>query len=207
MGGGERAPRVWRGQTHDARSQARRAQLIEAGVELLGTGGTAGVTMRAACRDAGLSLRYFYESFSDTDELILAVYDRCNAELLATMAGAAGKPAPISVALDRATAYFEEDPRRLRILLREPQSSSLLADHRADVLPGLLGALIGSSGIGKSSPVTAAQAMSASALSGALTTLVLDWADGRLRVSRAELVKFAADLVRAELSLASPSQS
>lgn len=205
--GGERAPRVWRGQTHDARSQARRAQLIEAGMELLGTGGTAGVTMRAACRDAGLSLRYFYESFSDTDELILAVYDQCNTELLATMAGVAGKAAPISAALDRAAAYFEEDPRRLRILLREPQSSPLLADHRADVLPALLSSLIGPSGVDDSPPVTAARVMSASALSGALTALVLDWADGRLHVSRAELVRFAAGLVRTGLSAASPSQS
>ncbi|QZA08148.1 TetR/AcrR family transcriptional regulator [Mycolicibacter heraklionensis] len=205
--GGERAPRVWRGQTHDARSQARRAQLIQAGVELLGTGGTAGVTMRAACRDAGLSLRYFYESFADTDELILAVYDQCNAELLARMAGVAGKAAPITVALDRAAAYFEEDPRRLRILLREPQSSSLLADHRAEVLPGLLGSLVGPPGNGDSPPVTAARAMSASALAGALTALILDWADGRLHVSRAELVAFAAGLVRAELSGVSPSQS
>ncbi|OMC13557.1 hypothetical protein A5735_12110 [Mycolicibacter heraklionensis] len=205
--GGERAPRVWRGQTHDVRAQTRRAQLITAGVELMGTGGTAGVTMRAACRDAGLSLRYFYESFSDTDELILAVYDQCNAELLATMAGDAGKPAPIHVALDRAIAHFEEDPRRLRILLREPQSSTLLADHRADVLPGLLGALLGSSGGGGSAEITAAQAMSASALSGALTALVLDWADGRLNVTRDELLEFATVLVRTELKATIPSQS
>lgn len=203
----DREPRVWRGQTHDARAQARRAQLIEAGVELMGTAGTAGVTMRAACRHAGLSLRYFYESFSDTDELILAVYDQCNAELLAIMAGVAGKPSPISAALDSASAYFEEDPRRLRILLREPQSSSLLADHRAEVLPGLLSALVGPSGAGNSSPAAAARAMSASALSGALTALVLDWADGRLHVSRAELVAFAAGLVRAELRSASPSKN
>lgn len=204
--GGERAPRVWRGQTHDDRSQARRAQQIQAGMELMGTGGTAGVTMRAACRHSGLSLRYFYESFSDTDELILAVYDQCNAELIAIMAGVVGKASPVSAALDGAAAFFEQDPRRLRILLREPQSSTLLADHRAEVLPGLLNMLVGPSGAGDSPSVTAARVMSASALSGALTALVLDWADGRLHVSRAELVRFAAGLVRAELRGASPSK-
>ncbi|BBY34000.1 hypothetical protein BST33_02005 [Mycolicibacter minnesotensis] len=201
-----RAPRVWRGQTHDDRAQVRRAQLVQAGIELMGTGGTAGVTMRAACRLAGLSLRYFYESFSDTDELVLAVYDHCNAELLTLMVGADGKVPPIGVALNSAVAFFEEDPRRLRILLREPQSSSLLADHRADVLPGLLSSLAGPAGNGGSSSVTAIQAMSASALSGGLTALVLDWADGRLHVSRDELVKFATSLVRAELSGTTPSQ-
>ena len=204
---GERAPRVWRGQTHDVRAQTRRAQLVHAGVDLLGTGGTAGVTMRAACRDAGLSLRYFYESFSDTNELILAVYDHCNVELLAALAGPEGRVPPVGVAIERAAAYFEEDPRRLRILLREPQSSSLLADHRADILPGLLGSLLGPSGLGTSSPATAVQAMNASALAGALTALILDWADGRLHVNRAELVTFAAALVRAELRGTSPSKS
>ncbi|KAA1429682.1 TetR/AcrR family transcriptional regulator [Mycolicibacter arupensis] len=203
---GERAPRVWRGQTHDDRAQVRRAQLIQAGIELMGTGGTAGVTMRAACRLAGLSLRYFYENFSDTDELVLAVYDHCNAELLTLMVGADGKVPPIGVALNSAVAFFEEDSRRLRILLREPQSSSLLADHRADVLPGLLSSLVGPAGNGGAT-VTAVQAMSASALSGGLTALVLDWADGRLHVSRDELVKFATSLVRAELSGTTPSPS
>jgi AcrR family transcriptional regulator len=180
--------------------------LIQAGIELMGTGGTAGVTMRAACRLAGLSLRYFYENFSDTDELVLAVYDHCNAELLTLMVGADGKVPPIGVALNSAVAFFEEDSRRLRILLREPQSSSLLADHRADVLPGLLSSLVGPAGNGGAT-VTAVQAMSASALSGGLTALVLDWADGRLHVSRDELVKFATSLVRAELSGTTPSPS
>ena len=203
----ERPPRAWRGQPHDVRAKTRRAQLIDAGVELLGTEGSAGVTMRAACRHAGLSLRYFYESFSDTDELILAVYDHCNAGLLAIMAGSAGKPPPISVALDKAAAHFEDDPRRLRILLREPQSNSLLADHRAAILPALLSTLVGASGAGGPAPVSVAQAMSASALSGALTALVLDWADGRLHASRAELVRFATGLVRAELSGTRPSAS
>ncbi|MGV0624433.1 TetR/AcrR family transcriptional regulator [Mycolicibacter minnesotensis] len=204
---GERTPRLWRGQTHDDRAQARRTQLIEAGVELMGTGGTAAVTMRAACRHAGLSLRYFYESFTDTDELTLAVYDQCNADLLAVMVGVAGRTPSINAALDGAAAHFEEDPRRLRILLREPQSSSLLADHRAAVLPGLLSMLVGQPEGGDPAPVAAARAMSASALSGALTALILDWADGRLHVSRAELVTFAAGLVRAELTGAKPSKS
>lgn len=204
---GERAPRAWRGQPHDVRVQSRRTQLIEAAVELLGTEGTAGVTMRAACRNAGLSLRYFYESFSDTDELILATYDHCNAELIALMTTAAGTASPIRAVLDGAAAYFEEDPRRLRILLREPQSSSLLADRRAEVLPGLMGALVSPPGIDDSSAATTARAMSASAVSGALTELILDWADGRLQVSRAELVTFAAGLLRTALSAANPSPS
>ncbi|MEB3071430.1 TetR/AcrR family transcriptional regulator [[Mycobacterium] vasticus] len=193
------APRVWRGQTHDGRSQVRRTQLLRAGFELLGTEGTPGVTMRAVCRLAGLSPRYFYESFSHTDELTLEVYDRCNAELVAAIADAADTTSPIAAAIDAAAGYFEADPRRLRILLREPQSSDLLAGRRADVLPELLTELAGSAGVTDPPISSTVRAMHASALSGALTALVLDWADGRLDVSRTDLVKFATGLVLAGL--------
>lgn len=188
-------PRVWRGQTHDDRIQVRRDQLLQAGFELLGTQGVPGVTMRAVCRAARLSPRYFYESFSDTDELTLAVYDRCNDELVAAITGATG----VGAAIDAAAGYFEADPRRVRILLREPQSSALLAGHRADVLPGLLTELASSAGVTDPGASPAVRAMSASALSGALTALVLDWADGRLPVSRAELGGYATRLVLAGL--------
>ncbi|WP_085126949.1 TetR/AcrR family transcriptional regulator [Mycolicibacter engbaekii] len=193
-------PRVWRGQTHDDRAQLRRTQLMRAGFELLGTEGTSGVTMRAVCRHAGLSPRYFYESFSDTDELMLSVYDHCNAELLNAIAGATNPESPVAAAVDAAAGYFEADPRRLRILLREPQSSNLLAAHRADVLPGLLTELAGSAGVTDPPGSPTSRAMHASALSGALTALVLDWADGRLRASRAELVAYATTLVLAGLA-------
>lgn len=196
-------PRLWRGQTTDDRSQARRDQLLRAGFELLGTEGLPGLTMRAVCRSAGLSLRYFYESFSDTDELTLAVYDRCNAELVTAInaATAAQQPpaAAVAAAVDAAAGYFEADPRRVRILLREPVSSDLLGGRRADVLPGLLTGLVSAAGVSDPPAPPAVHAMNASALSGALAALVLDWADGRLRVGRAELVGYASALVLAGL--------
>lgn len=62
-------------------------------------------------------------------------------------AEAAGSTSPITAAIDAAAGYFEADPRRVRILLREPQSSALLAGHRTAVLPGLLTELAGSAGV------------------------------------------------------------
>ena len=53
------AERRWGGTTLEDRAAARRAALIEAGVELLGTVGAEGVTVRAACRATRLSERYF----------------------------------------------------------------------------------------------------------------------------------------------------
>jgi AcrR family transcriptional regulator len=63
----------------------RRRRLLEAGLELLGGSDDAGeLTVRAVCREAGVSARYFYESFTDKDELVAAVFDWVIADIAAT---------------------------------------------------------------------------------------------------------------------------
>lgn len=65
------------------RLAARRVRLLEAGLDLLGADRpeVAGLTVRGICREAGLTVRYFYESFTDKDEFISAVFDRVIADL------------------------------------------------------------------------------------------------------------------------------
>ncbi|WP_328821036.1 hypothetical protein [Nocardia sp. CY41] len=43
-------PKLWRGQTPQDRSGDRREQLLDVAFDLLGTGGSAAVTMRAVTR-------------------------------------------------------------------------------------------------------------------------------------------------------------
>jgi len=77
MTGGE-APeegRTWRGQSAEERRTARRAQLIEAGIELFGTAGYAATSVKAVCEEAGLTERYFYEAFSDREGLLISIYE------------------------------------------------------------------------------------------------------------------------------------
>jgi AcrR family transcriptional regulator len=193
--------KLWRGQTLDDRSLVRRRQLLQAGFELLGTDGVNGVTMRAVCRRAGLSLRYFYESFSGTDELTVAVYDQCNAELTSAIAGSADlhpdRAEGVAAAVDAAASYFEQDRRRVRILLREPLSSEILGRRRAAFVPAMLAWLNTSRGVTRADRTEFA--MTASGLSGALVALVLDWTDGRLEVTRSQLVDHATRLVLTNL--------
>ena len=58
----------------EERVAARRARFIEAGVELFGTQGFRGATVRGVCAAAGLTDRYFYESFPALEALLAAVY-------------------------------------------------------------------------------------------------------------------------------------
>src|ERR1700722_6314902 len=69
---------MWRGQSPAQRSAVRRQQLLEAGLEVFGTIGWRQSTVRGICVAAGLSERYFYESFTSRAELLLAVYEDLN---------------------------------------------------------------------------------------------------------------------------------
>lgn len=132
-------PIVWRGQTMDDRSAERRAQLLDVGFDMIGTHGAPSVTLRAVCREAGLSPRYFYESFADREELLTAVYDHAEAGLLARLvpANEAAPKLSIREIIDICAEYFEEDPRRARTLLREPLSDDVLRSPSSRSVAGV----------------------------------------------------------------------
>src|SRR5207244_8675550 len=64
------------------RGAERRARLLEAGLEALGSEGSKGTTVRRVCELARLNPRYFYESFASIDELAVAVFERIVAEAM-----------------------------------------------------------------------------------------------------------------------------
>jgi AcrR family transcriptional regulator len=77
--------RPYRGIKADDRRAGRRARLLGAGLSILGSeAGPEAVTVRGVCRQSGVSARYFYESFSDRDDFVGAVYDWVIGDLAAT---------------------------------------------------------------------------------------------------------------------------
>jgi AcrR family transcriptional regulator len=56
---------------------ARRERLLNAGLDLLGsdTPDAGSLTVRDVCQQAGVAARYFYESFTDKNDFIGAVFD------------------------------------------------------------------------------------------------------------------------------------
>ncbi|MCQ4365115.1 TetR/AcrR family transcriptional regulator [Mycobacterium gordonae] len=84
-----RSARPYRGVEATERLAARRNQLLAAGLDLLGAPDEPELTVRSVCERAGLSARYFYESFSDKDELVAHVYDWVIAKLAASIQAAA----------------------------------------------------------------------------------------------------------------------
>lgn len=66
--------RRYSGQESCDRIKERRGRLIEAAIEVFGTTGYAGAKVKDICKVAGLSERYFYESFENREDLLLGAY-------------------------------------------------------------------------------------------------------------------------------------
>ncbi|MBB5916331.1 AcrR family transcriptional regulator [Nocardia transvalensis] len=130
-------PRIWGGTTLTERREARRTALLEAALDLIGEAGAGAVTMRAVCRTAGLTDRYFYESFTGRDDLLDVLYRQVAEEFLAPMTAFAAVDSP---ARDRELAAVLvdkvlEDPRKSRLFLVEPYSSTGLGQTTIAVMP------------------------------------------------------------------------
>jgi AcrR family transcriptional regulator len=199
--------------TLEDRAAARRAALIEAGVELLGTEGAAGVTVRAACRGARLTERYFYEAFPDggRDALLRAVHSQVAGEAreaiaaaVATSAGAGDGPEALTAAAVAAfTAFLEDDPRRGRVLLSESFTDSVLASHDLELVPAFAALLVAQIRALPDPPDDVDAQLTAVALLGALRTLYLQWLAGDPPISSARLNAHAARLLLAAARVSS----
>lgn len=201
------APKLWRGQTLQDRSGERREQLLDCAFALLGTAGAGAVTMRAVTRQANLSPRYFYESFDSRETLITAVYDRVEAGLrdrLSAIEPGNDPHAAIRTALETCADFFESDPRRARVLLREPLADDDLRRHITQRTPVVIRALAPLLGDNAESLFTSSDATLATvgtALAGALTSVYLEWSDGHLMIERDQLVDTSVGIVTALLGV------
>jgi AcrR family transcriptional regulator len=83
--------RVYGGISPEERIKQRRNKIILAGLEVFGEVGYRGASVRAICRQADLTDRYFYESFRNTEHLLSEIYIHYTGELtrriLATVQG------------------------------------------------------------------------------------------------------------------------
>lgn len=86
--------RLYGGESAAERQARQRRQFMEAGLELYGTLGYRASPVRALCRQAGLIDRYFYKNFSDTEELLAAIYTECMDQIEAEVMAALGAELP-----------------------------------------------------------------------------------------------------------------
>ena len=176
------------------------------GLQLLGTHGSGAVSVRSVCREAGLTDRYFYESFSGREELLLAVYDRvaeqAQAAIVEAVASSPAEPRAMArAAVDRFLSVLADDPRKGRVLLLEPLSDPTLREHAQGTVPMFEAVVRAQLAIEPHSRPVGVE-LTATALVGALTLTFIRWLDGELNLRRQELADYCATLLTSATPLA-----
>ena len=201
------ATRPYRGVEPSERRAQRRERLLDAGLEVFGTAGYASSSIRAVSATASLNSRYFYESFSDREDLLYYVYKRIVGEVASAVVEATSQVDTIEeqahAGLGVAWKILTEDPRKARVLALEVVGVSdrlerLRRENRhafADIL------------LQNSRPITGDvlrldPVLTARSLMGAVVDLLVDWINGDLDATVDEIVEHFTQMFTAVVDAA-----
>jgi AcrR family transcriptional regulator len=178
----------WSGVPLKDRQALRRDELVAAGTQLLGGESGPAMTVRAVCRQAELTERYFYESFADRDEFVRAVYDDvCSRAMSALMSATTPREA-----VERFVALMVDDPVRGRVLLLAPAVEPVLVASGAEWMPSFAD-LLQSKLTQIGDPVR--QKMIATSLIGGLTALFTAYLNGQLEATREQFIDYCVEML------------
>ncbi len=201
------AARLYRGIEPSERHAQRRERLLEAGLEVFGTSGYASSSIRAVSAAASLNTRYFYESFSDREDLLFQVYKRIVSEVAAAVVEVTAQAETIEekayAGLRVSWTILTEDPRKARVLALEVVGvSDRLERFRRENRHAFADILLANS-----RPITGEllrldPVLTARSLMGAVLDLLVDWINGDLDATVEEIVDHFTRLFTAVVSAA-----
>src|SRR3954468_9591668 len=183
---------IYRGVSAADRVAERRVRLLAAGLTVWADPGIR-TTMTAVCAEAGLSERYFYESFTGLEALLEAVMDAIAAEIETTSRAAAEAAGDDPVARVRASvrAFMEllmDDPRKGRVAIVESVAVPKLRQRRTELLRHLAhqSAIEAREWLGTRDRTENEDETAGLLFIGGMAELVAAWLDGTLKASAAE---------------------
>lgn len=182
---GMSSPTRWAGVPLTDRRIERRGLLINAAFALFGADGESAVSVRSVCRECALNTRYFYESFTDTDELFGAVYDMVAAGLNAEVETAILAAGDTDIERMRAgiravLGYSSADPRRGRVLFTEARANPVLAARREIAHETLRQMVLSERQHAHPGDDRTASLVAAAMFTGAMAELAQQWLSGNL---------------------------
>jgi len=161
---------------------------VDAAFDIAGSQGISALGVRAVCIQAGLNDRYFYESFSDRDEFVRAVYDDVCTRAMNTLTSAKTP----REAVEQFVELMVDDPVRGRVLLLAPAVEPILTRSGAEWMPNFIELLQRKlSRIGD--PVL--QKMIATSLVGGLSSLFTAYLNGQLGATRKEFIDYCVNML------------
>jgi AcrR family transcriptional regulator len=170
----------------------RRRRLLDAGLELLGgSDSPPDLTVRAVCAEAGITARYFYESFTDKDALVEATFDRVVADIAATTQATVAAAPPEEqnrAGIANLVNAVAVDARVGRLLFNPRLTNAVLARKRSEA-GGLFAILSGEH-------ATSAYALpddewtksAAHFIVGGVAQTISAWVSGDVALSQSQLV-------------------
>ena len=182
----------FKGVSADDRRIDRRNRLVAAAFEVAGIEGAGALGVGRVCLAAGLTKRYFYESFASLPELQSAVVDYA----IALMSERVDpfRPTepggPAQAWLDAFVGALVDDQRLARVLLSETHGGTL-SPFRHQIIDV---AIAGMAPRGSDPHSDLRDRLVAYAQIGALSELCLAWHQGQLAMERATLVDVLSDL-------------
>ena len=189
------------------RLAARRAKLLEAGLDLLGADrpDAAELTVRGICRKAGITARFFYESFIDKDEFVAAVFDWVIADLATTTQAAVAAAPPeeqTRAGMANIVRAVGGDPRVGRLLFSAQLANAVLIRKRLE--SSALFAMLSGQHVEKALRVPANDRIKAAAhfVVGGVSQTIGAWLAGDVLLDAGQLVDQLASLLD---GLAEPS--
>jgi AcrR family transcriptional regulator len=193
--------RSYGGVSAQQRIAERRERLLEAALAEFGTRGFAATGVKDVCRRAGLTDRYFYESFKDGEELFLAVLDRATERLAIAVAkavtAAPSSPEPqVRAAIEAFIRELADDERLARVVFREAGGAGPEADRRMRATLRRFADMVEATARPHLPERFPRKPLRLAAVSvvGAIERLVIEWQDDELEVSIEEVIDYVVGM-------------
>ncbi|HTQ18665.1 hypothetical protein [Mycobacterium sp.] len=190
--------RRYRGVPADERRQQRRQMLLDACLDLVGTDGTPAVTAESVAATAKLTKRYFYESFTDRDAVLVAALDELLRDVAVQIRNADlpdDREARARAIAEVLVSTLCRDPRRARLYAAAPAVPALNARREQ--------AIVAFTDVMADDALTAGftdavqRRLVARIIVAGVTDLVTTWLDGNLDVDRRTLIEAIVTIGRA----------
>jgi len=192
--------RSYGGKSADERASARRGRLVDAAITLMARSGESRTTMTAVCAEAGLTERYFYESFGSRDDVLVAALDAVSEEIARTaveaVASSSGEPAArVRAAIGAVVDLVVAEPDKMRVAVIESNANASMRARRHELL-GSFAALVAAEArdiFGEETWPEPRDHLQGVIFMAGLSELVASWLLGEVELSPDELVTTASD--------------
>jgi len=183
----ERKKRRYSGQSFTDRKSERRARLVRAALEVTGRSGLEGASVAAICVAAGLTARYFYESYPSREAIFVDAYRMAQEELLGHIEEAhSGRPT-VKAALTGFFSALYTNPGLARVFLVD------LDDHGPEMKAA---SQEGAAKLAKAFALKAVHPLTVAGVIGAVVDIAKRWIESEFAEPVENVVDIALPFIR-----------